>query len=369
MKKNTVEVVLQGCSITIRVAGKMFFANYTVDIEDEQKYLFDLMVWILFYDCGENRRNKYIDLPIAGLPEIENDNDKTLLCYSGGVDSTAIKVLFPDCIPVNLYRSYDPDFNLSQMRILHNTRTMMVETDLELMREIYFPDDRGYNMGDGYIGLMFPLVNILKIKYITFGAIFDDMAFWYGDPFKFNSSSSEGRTDYIRLILSRLGINLVYLLAGVSEILSTRIVNDSAYKNLACSCHHRIYEPNFCGHCYKCFRKLGTLGQQLDFKDKKIKEFIIHYLKQRPLKMAASTVYGIQKARYNLPEFERYMGVDVSFCDRYNDNLTKQYNTPESYKMMVAKFKEIGIQKQTSKDLENINKFVEFIRNPKLYEF
>jgi hypothetical protein len=146
-------------------------------------------------------------------------------------------------------------------------------------------------------------------------------------------------------------------------------VNDSAYKNLACSCHHRIYEPNFCGHCYKCFRKLGTLGQQLDFKDKKIKEFIIHYLKQRPLKMAASTVYGIQKARYNLPEFERYMGVDVSFCDRYNDNLTKQYNTPESYKMMVAKFKEIGIQKQTSKDLENINKFVEFIRNPKLYEF
>ncbi|TRZ51142.1 MAG: hypothetical protein D4S01_05400, partial [Dehalococcoidia bacterium] len=72
---------------------------------------------------------------------------------------------------------------------------------------------------------MFVLVNILKIKNITFGGIFDDVAFWYGEPFSFNSTSNPGRTEYIRKILQMVGLDMIFLFAGVSEVLTTQIVH------------------------------------------------------------------------------------------------------------------------------------------------
>jgi hypothetical protein len=280
------------------------------------------------------------------------------------VDSTAALLLYPGIVPVYLTRSFRPEFDLSQMNAVDKAGALVVDTDFEMIYDVYRPGGYGYNMGDGYMAVMFPLVNKLKIRNITFGGIFDDVAFWYGEPFTFNTDLKPGRYNGIRNVLSCYAIGYVHILAGVSEVLTTRFVHHSAFRDVACSCHVPGLGSNHCRECYKCFRKLGILGQQI-----RITDLILSVLKHKPLKMAASTIYGIQRAKYKNKCLKKYMDVDVSWLERYNDEQMRWYNTEQTYNEMVANLTERGIEKQTPEDIASIEKFVGFIRENSTYDF
>lgn len=371
MKKNTATVILNDCRIDIHVRGRQFYAKYPVRVEDCEKYLIDLMMWVTFFDFGENRKGDFngvtLDLP-CDVAEVKTDNDKIMIEYSGGVDSSAVYELLPKekTIPVNCYRDYDHVYGSNQNRVIKAVGGIYIYTDFELIREMYI-NDRGYNIGIGYIAPCFPLINILKIKHITLGGVFEDQGFWYGTPFTFNSGCSITQSEVIGQILSTFDIHISLPPAGLSEVLTSKIVNNSPLKDLACSCHTETLDNNLCRHCYKCFRKLGFIGEQLDFNNVKTRDYIYYMLSLRPLKMAASCVYGIQHGRYTIAEFQKYMDVDVSFCDRYNDEFLKRWNHPEIYDLVISKLKEMEIEPMNLDDIENIHKFVNFINKDGLY--
>lgn len=376
LKQNTVTINVTDKRIDLNVCGKNYFADYPERIEDEPQYLFDLLIWILFYGFDENHTDKWGDYEIEipefiakKTPTIVPQHSKILLSYSGGVDSTAIYLAIKHLEPVllNIYRSYEPVFNFNQQQVIQQTGCKYITTDFERIRLNYKGKAHGFNIGTGYMSMYFPLVNIYDIKYITFGTVFDDVGFWYGEPFKFNGFNKNlGRNDFINHVLSLVNLQQVFLFAGISEVWTVKLANNSTLKDTVCSCHTEEMTSKLCLHCYKCFRKLGMVGQKIPYKQV-ITDNIPHILTQKPLKMAASTIYGMQKGYRDEPDFQKYMDIDVSFLDRWCDAMQKRHNSPETYRLMAGIFEKLGIQKQTDEDERRIVKFVEQINNDGLY--
>jgi hypothetical protein len=84
---------------------------------------------------------------------------------------------------------------------------------------------------------------------------------------------------------------------------------------------------------------------------------IMPILKKKPLKMAASTIYGIQKAGYSGFHFDRFLDIDVSFCERVD---VEMLNSTGGVLLP-------GHLPHTEQDKENIRTFVETINNDNLY--
>lgn len=365
-----IRVTLDRTTIKIYARGCEFTAEYPVRIEDVGQYLIDLMVWITFYDFGVNPKGNvngtYMDIPPCLGQSAKPTGEKTMLMFSGGVDSTAVYLLHDpsEVVPVYCNRPYQPVYGYNQQKVIKAVGGLQIYTDFEKIREKYI-GDHGFNIGIGYIAPCFPLMDVFECKYMTLGVVFEDHAFWYGEPFRFNGGMTKTQGESIAEICRGFGIEIVYASVGLSEVWTTRIVNGSHLKDLACSCCTEEMAGNLCKHCYKCFRKLGFVGEKID-----LTNGYIHYLlKQKPLKMAASCVYGIQKGYFDDPYFSRYMEVDVSFLERYNDEMMQRFNTPEYYSKMITEFHRRGIEPQTPQDIENIHKFVEFINQNPLYEF
>lgn len=373
MQKSKVYVTLIGNALHMTVGEDFYYAYYPEDIEEADEQLINLMVWILFWGLGESPTETIggtvIDLPFRTDYKI-HDNQRIALGFSGGVDSTAIYSTIKDMIPVlfHLHRDYQPLYGRNQMNVVGETGSLVISTNFEQL-PMRYGRKKGFPIGIGYAALIMPLINIYGIRYVTFGTIFDDTGFWYSTPFRYNGRSYPGRLDHIRKIFSSFNIELVFLFAGISEVLTTKMVVGGEYKDVACSCHTENMTGNFCLKCYKCFRKKGILGEQVDLSDTKYRNELFKIFRHKPLKMASSCIYGIQKAKYDIPEFDRFMDIDVSFLDRYNRVMMKRFNTEGSYSFMTKLFAKMGLQHQTGEDFEKINEFVNRINDDNLYMY
>lgn len=364
LNKCEVEVILDGITIKVRVGTNEFYANYPMNIEDVSKDLIDAMIWILFYDYGEFNAIKYkgrlIDRPPFYPKERKNEN--TVISFSGGIDSTAILTSF-EGKPIHLLRDYDWTYSSKQMQIAKNI-SLVIPNDMERIRKLY-GKSQGFNIGFGYIALILPLVDKMNIKRILFGVVFDDVGFYFGDPFEYNGEREYTNTSMMIDLLQGIGVDICYPFAGLSEVWTTKIVNESKYSGVATSCHDKSI-GNACRACYKCFRKQGILGKKIPINNKIIK-YIINKNLEKPVKMAASTIYGIQKAGYQGKQFEKFHDIDVSFLDRWNPKVAKIYNSPEMFLLVSKKMQEYGIEEMTPEDAERIKQFVKSINSQELY--
>lgn len=362
-----VTVNISGPVIDVLIGTEKFYAQYPFDMEDVSKDLIDAMIWILFIDYGEfkimkykwGKRDRHPFYPKA------RDYSNYAISYSGGVDSTAILNAFPEAKPIHLFREYEPVYSQGQMNIAKNIATI-IPNDMERIRKLY-GKSQGFNIGFGYISLILPLVDKMEINTILFGVIFDDLGFYRGDPFLYSGDLKTTKSLLMFAALKTIGINVNYPFVGLSEVWTTKIINESKYSTLATSCHVKT-DGNICMQCFKCFRKQGILGRQLLMTDKKVSSLVNSILKKKPLKMAASTIYGIQKAGYCGELFDRFLNIDVSFLNRWNPVITSIYNSPGMVQMIKEKMKEYGIEQQTPEDRDRIDKFVIAINNNKLYE-
>jgi hypothetical protein len=215
---------------------------------------------------------------------------------------------------------------------------------------------QGFNVGIGYGALYLPILEILNCDTIYFGVVFDDLGFYYSKPFKFNGEIKNSNFHKINNILNDFGIKIRFPLAGYSEVLTTKIAEESEIKNFS-SCH-TFGEKSNCNVCYKCFRKQGIRGRKIDLTDKKIYEKITNTLKKEPLKMASSTIWAIQNVGYKGTFFSRYYDIDVSWCERVNSYYNDEFGVNHQPQFAF----------QTKDDIESINKFVDFINSEKLYK-
>lgn len=350
--KNGTEITLEiyEYKILIKLKSNEFYANYDFLKEYDKNLLdidivyFDLLVWLLFYNLEEIEISKKIKI---------NQTGNAVVSYSGGVDSTALISLFGG-IPIHICRSYNEEYESRQIKACEFVDAKNIVTNFEQIRILYI-GKQGFNVGSGYGALYFPVLEILNCDTIYFGVVFDDLGFYYSKPFKFNDNITNSSFHKINNFLNDFGIKIRFPLAGYSEVLTTKITEDSGIKNFS-SCH-TFGEKNHCNVCYKCFRKQGIRGRKIDLTDKKIYNKITNTLKTEPLKMASSTIWAIQNVGYKGTFFSRYYDIDVSWCERINKYYNDEFGIPHDSKFNF----------QTDEDIRLIKEFVSFINNKKLY--
>lgn len=349
-KKGNVVLEIHDYQIILRINNKEFFANYDFlknynkKLTESNPILFEVMLWLLLYDLDTVNLENYVKIKQTG---------KAISSYSGGADSTALLSLFGG-IPIHILRSYDINYENRQIKACNNVQSNNIITNFEKVREYYLGKE-GFNVGIGYACMYLPILELLECDTIYFGVVFDDLGFYYSDPFSFNGNLTNSKTHKINKVLKNFDIKIKFPLAGYSEVLTTKIADESDIKNFS-SCHTLGNSDN-CNYCYKCFRKQGIRGNKIDLTNPKTMETIMKVLKKQPIKMASSTIWGIQNAGYKGTYFSRFYDVDVSWCERINSYYNDEFGIHHKP----------NYEFQTENDLKSITNFVNFINNKKLY--
>jgi hypothetical protein len=368
-----VTVLLNGQALALKLRGKAFRAKFHCDIEDAPAERVDLMVWLSLFGMGINHREAGLDVPEFWLTgrRVQGAGGKgAVLGYSAGADSTAALALRAYSTPVMLRRTYCPEYQKSQYRIALKIGAQVVGTNFELIRKEVTGKPHGFNIGIGYAGLLALCAHRFDANEITLGVVWDDLSFFYGDPFVYNSTTC--RTSRIMDIMRAAGIDLSYPTAGISEALTTTIASESAFP--VSSCHGSANGEsgevvragkNACGACYKCLRKFGIAGERIS--DENAARLWAKIMLKRPIKMAASTIYGIQRGKYAQPYFDRYKDIDVTFCDRYSQEYLRAFCSARTAAIVEQDLMRRGIKPQSQADAIRIARFVDVINDPKLY--
>jgi hypothetical protein len=346
-----VTVEIDGALIRLSIEKDDYFVEYPVSVEHVEKRYIDILVWLLFWGHGINAQVNGIDAPdyVARGESFAPASDKVMLSYSAGADSTAAAILYP-AQPVLIERTYAPAYMRRALGIAEKIGALVVRTDAEKAR-LRLGKTHGFNVGLGYASVLAPLAGVLGIGEITFGAVWDDVAFYYGD--RLERADITGRTAKIRKLAAQGGLELSYPVAGISEVWTTHIAATGLQPYSSC---HGDGDQH-CLACYKCLRKEGIQGRKLS--DAAFKK-LTPILNKRPLKMAASTIYGLQKAGYGISQFD---AIDVSFCDRYSMEHYEAYATPRCRQAVIAELAKRGIQPQTPQDSQNIDRFITAVNN------
>lgn len=136
-------------------------------------------------------------------------------------------------------------------------------------------------------------------------------------------------------LFKSIGLPIYQPVMGCSELINRQIVDSYGYGDYAQSCL-RSSVGNSCGKCWKCFRKNTLIGKPFQMSNE-IKKF----LGKEPLKMAASTIYSIQKLQQkNLageilsehPHILALIKKDVSFLEGYY---------PKAIELIPEKYREL----------------------------
>mgnify|MGYP001175716122 CR=1 FL=1 len=133
-------------------------------------------------------------------------------------------------------------------------------------------------------------------------------------------------------LFANIGLPIYQPVSGCSEIVNAIIVEKYEFEDFAQSCL-RASAGEVCGACWKCFRKNTLNGYEFTFSNE-----IETFLGKRPLKMAVSTLYMLQKIKdkpvYNeinekFPDLQEMMQIDLSWLETHHipalELIPKQY--------------------------------------------
>ena len=237
LAKSKVIVELKNNMFYIVLNGKRYYAEYDFNIESIPEHHIDLMVFIIFYNFDENRvipyKKGHVQIPEFDIKKTyKSEGERMLLSFSGGYDSTAVKILLPDAIPVYLLRNQYDLYCKNQLRILKKVNAIIVKNDIEQLR-IQYKGSKGFNVGSGYASLLIPYLSRHKANTILTGGVYDDVAFNYSESLKYvNSVNEYSATHNIIRWLKRGGINLCFPAGCISEVLTTKLGEESVYKDI-----------------------------------------------------------------------------------------------------------------------------------------
>lgn len=252
-------------------------------------------------------------------PEIINDSysftrnfgKKIGLGMSTGIDSTAAMLLLPpDTICSYLYRDFKSGIiHDNALRFIkENNNINIIKSNHELIRTNYGLMN-GFSTDLACMVHLILLSDYFNLGYITCGTVLESAYLKNGYEYRdFNNSDYWNKWS---CLFKKCGLNLVFPVAGLSEVLTTKIVSQSKYNKLAYSCLRKL---DGCQNCYKCFRKNLLNGVKSP-----INKETITSLKKRPPKMASSIIYAMQKYNMDINILNEFKHLDLSFLDRFYD--------------------------------------------------
>lgn len=157
-------------------------------------------------------------------------------------------------------------------------------------------------------------------------------------------------------IFESIGLPIYQPVMGCSELVNRQIVESYGFGDFAQSCL-RSNAASTCGRCWKCFRKNTLLGKPFEMSNE-----ISTFLSKKPLKMAASTIYSIQKLRENgladeilerYPHIRELIDTDVSFLQGFY---------PRAVELIPDKYRKVteSLLADCVNEMSNIAKFENF---------
>lgn len=225
----------------------------------------------------------------------------TVIAYGGGMDSSAIALLFPEFPLVH-------SSNLDDSKEVKNVMKDYVKDNLK--NDAYIIDSnckelcniKDFTTFTNIFIIPLILSADLNIKNICCGEILESSCMSNGIKY-FPQFEPKRRNRWIRFY-NQIGFNMFSPTAGLSSIVTADIVykHDLHLKSLYCETN----KGNKCHNCIKCFRKGSELlkDETKDFQywSKYNKEKIIEQLTRRPLPYANTVVYSINNNK-NLPDY------------------------------------------------------------------
>ena len=182
------------------------------------------------------------------------------LCFSGGVDSTAALSLVPkDAALVFLDRAeplgasrdsmYDKDAPLRACKVLRQMgrEVWPIATDVEYLRKpVGFMNDLAMSTP------LMLLADWLHVDATAYGLILESS--YLNKAFKFREYAQTRHWQRYGTVAAAAGVPWNLITAGLSEVVTTRLVLDSPLLHVAQSCIRGPFGAP-CLNCWKCFRK------------------------------------------------------------------------------------------------------------------
>jgi len=285
------------------------------------------------------------------------------LSFSGGVDSTAAMCLMPDdCILFYMERDFESMLkHANAFRFIEyleeNGRTVIVTKSNHEIIRTHHDLNPGFSTDYACMAHLILLADYYDLDSAGTGMPLENAYFFHGSkPRDFSQSAFWKR--YFPMF-SYLGIPLFQPVAGCSEILNNKIVNENNFGDYATSCLRSTNPGELCNKCWKCFRK-NTFNDLPWEMSREISTF----LGKRPLKQGIATLYALQMISKNesIPEeaqdLAELMGENFDFLHNYW--MPSLELLPSKYRHQVEK-NLLKITNPMEVDIYSINKEISAI--------
>jgi hypothetical protein len=286
------------------------------------------------------------------------------LAFSGGVDSVAAMLLMPQdtALVYNRREGFssgidhtNADRLFSHMLEKLGRPVLQVPSSHESIRK-FQGKTAGFSTDYACAVQVILLADYLQLDSLATGMPLENTYLFHGHRYR-NFGASWFWRHYSE-IFRNIGLSIYQPVGGCSEVINQKIVTENNLLDFAQSCLRSNKPGKPCGACWKCFRKNTLAGHEFSFSNE-----IDTFLKKRPLKQAASTLYSIQKltdvASYQeilsrSEDLNTLVEGDYSFLEahhegglkllpekyrRYTSNRLSQYSrsmTPEQFEVLAT---------------------------------
>lgn len=308
--------------------------NYS--FEDSHPDLFKLAEFVLLYPLEPDILEEWIPTRKPGF--------RPGLAFSGGIDSTAAMELLPEQTVLFYhkregFRSKLDHSNalrfIDRLDKLHNKPVIIIESNHEIIRTLSENKSPGFMTDYACAVHVILLADLFSLDSLATGMPLENSYLWHGQKFRHFNESWFWKKH--APLFESVGLPILQPVMGCSEIVNQQIVQKSGHIDFAQSCLRSSSEFP-CGTCWKCFRKNSLTGSEIILSNE-----IDTFLSKPKLKMAASTLYTIQKLRNRTPLFNtiikkypsvsKHINEDVSFLEQhYSPSLDL---IPEKYRSYV----------------------------------
>ena len=266
------------------------------------------------------------------------------LAFSGGVDSVASMLLMPQdtALVYNRREGFQSTLDHTNADRLFDhlieewgRPVLQVPSSHEVIRK-YQGKTAGFSTDYACAVQVILLADYLQLDSLATGMPLENTFLFHGHRYR-NFGASWFWRHYSE-IFNNIGLSIYQPVGGCSEVINQKIVTENNLLDYAQSCL-RSNKPGIpCGACWKCFRKNTLAGHEFSFS----KEIDI-FLKKRPLKQAASTLFSIQQLRDDpsyaeisskCDDLETLLEGDYSFLEAHHEGGLKLL--PEKYRRYTS---------------------------------
>jgi hypothetical protein len=292
------------------------------------------------------------------------------LCFSGGVDSTAALSLVPrttaavfldrvdppGSVHASIYNKDAPTRACAVLRKL-GREAWAIGTDMEHVRKpVGFANDLAMSTP------LMLLADWLRINATAYGLILESS--YLNKAFKFREYAQTRHWTRYSAVAAAVGMPWNLVTAGLSEVVTTRLVMESPFQHLAQSCIRDVFGAP-CLDCWKCFRKSlleATLAGETLRPELLDRYFQIHEAQKKlheiPIKHEDVIMFILQRYRGEHPEMLalkralRTDEVDLTWIERWftpaREVLAEKYRADTESSITRA------VPPMTAQDLENV---------------